>query len=125
MQAYTGQCLAYQPANRAGLEMDWRKREMVEVFNVPCPRWPEQVLQEMKTVREPAEAILSQLMVPDRPLPGEQADLLQRLVLQTDFDDSLLYGTFYVVAAYWRARRGQVNRDAKTQRKSSTKDLEQ
>jgi hypothetical protein len=52
--------------------------------------WPEQVLQEMKTVREPAEAILSQLMVPDRPLPADQADLLKRLLLQTDFDDSLI-----------------------------------
>jgi hypothetical protein len=109
MQAYTGQCLAYQPADRAGLVMDWRKREMVQIENVSCPRWPEQVLQEMKTVREPAEAILSQLMVPDRPLPGEQADLLQRLILQTDFDDSLLYGLFYVVAAYWRAvKRGSL-----------------
>ena len=105
MQPYTGQCLAYRPVTREGLEMDWRKREMLERENGPCPRWPEQVLQEMKAVREPAEAILSQLMVPARPLPADQADLLERLLQQTDFDDSLLYGLFYVVAAYWRAAK--------------------
>ncbi len=107
MQAYTPQCLDYRPVDRQGLEMDWRKHETQEMENGKCPRWPAQIFHEMKTVREPAEAVLSQLMVPGRPLPADQSDLLKRLLQQTDFDDSLLYSPFYVVAAYWRAvKRG-------------------
>jgi len=106
MEGFTWRCLDYKPVDWNGLEMNWRKREMrTTQSGHVCPTWADQVTQEMYTIREPAEAILSQLMVPDRPLSTDQIDLFKHMLLQTDFENSLLYGLFYVVAAYWRAAK--------------------
>ena len=56
-------------------------------------------------MREPAEALLTQLMCPGRPLSEDQRALLCQLVAQTDYEASAAYGLFYVLAAYWRAVR--------------------
>jgi len=42
-------------------------------------------------------------MVPDRPLRADQQDLFKHMLLQISTENCLLYGLFYVVAAYWRA----------------------
>jgi len=107
MQPYTKQCQEYKPAVLAELQMDWRKQPTQDLGNGLCPTWPAAVLHEFKTVREPAESVLSQLMVPERPFPADQLELFQQAIAQTDYDASIAYGLFYHVAAYWRAvKRG-------------------
>ena len=107
LQAYTKQCLEYKPPVLAELETDWRKWPTEDHGNGPCPVWPAAERTEDRTVREPAEAVLSQLMVPDRALPADQRALFQQVLRQTDFDASFMYGLFYQAAAYWRAvKRG-------------------
>jgi len=110
MERFTWQCLDHKPINRTGLEMDWRRR----TTHTPrpgylVPRTPDPIVQEQRTIREPAEALLSQMLVPDRPLPQDQLELLRHQLLHTDFDKCVSYGLFYSVAAYWRAvKRGLI-----------------
>jgi hypothetical protein len=107
IQGYTQQCLEYNPAVLAIDDTDWRKWPTDDHGNGPCPIWPAGERAEDRTVREPAEAVLSQLMVPGRTLPNEQREYLSRSLMQTDYNASFMYGLFYHVAAYWRAiKRG-------------------
>jgi hypothetical protein len=101
IQSYTKQCLEYTPVIIT--ETDWRKWPTQDHGNGPCPTWPDGERIEDRTVREPAESILSQLMVPDRPLPADQIELFYHFLQQTKYELSFMYGLFYHVAVYWRA----------------------
>lgn len=105
MEGFTWTALRYKPADPDSVEMDWRKRTMQPHANGDCPAWPPAALEEMKTVREPGEAILAQLLVPGRPLTDDQMDLFQHMLSCTRFDNCLLYSLFYPIAAYWRATK--------------------
>ena len=120
MEGFTWQCLhGYQPLKLEDYELDWRRWEMpVTPDGYQTPIFPNRLAWdyatdrsagEGETIREPAEALLSQLMVPDRPLPADQRELLQHMLLQIDFDASITYALFYPIAAYWRAvKRGVI-----------------
>ncbi|MFA7003152.1 MAG: hypothetical protein WC429_03865 [Verrucomicrobiia bacterium] len=110
MERFSWQCLDYKRLDPTGLDMDWRHRKTLTMKSGHVvPQWPDQVLREMKTVREPAEALLSQLLVPGRPFSADQLDRLKHQLLQTNFDGSITYSLFYPVATYWRAvKRGLI-----------------
>lgn len=122
MEGFTWTCLNnYKPLNVADYDMDWRRweRKPMPVHDRKPPAdgsfylvFPNRVAWDFETrrasgeaewIREPCEAVLSQLMVPGRPLPKDQLDLFKHLMLRTDFDACITYSLFYPVAAYWRA----------------------
>ncbi|MCL1857474.1 MAG: hypothetical protein FWF84_07555, partial [Kiritimatiellaeota bacterium] len=115
MEGFSWTCLnAYRPLNLADYDLDWRhwERQPMEDgsgFSVLFPAnvaWDyakDRSAGEGEWIREPAEALLSQLMVPDRPLSADQKDLLLHLLHQTDYDACITYALFFAIAAYWRA----------------------
>src|ERR1039458_3654198 len=118
MEGFTWLCLnGYKPRKVEDYDLDWRHWEKTPLEDgYYGPMFPNRLAWNYDTdrssgegewLREPGEALLSQLMVPDRPLSADQLDLLKHMLLQTDFDASITYGLFYPLAAYWRAvKRG-------------------
>jgi hypothetical protein len=103
VEAYSWQCLDYQPVDVATLDMNWRHWPMQDLWGRLSPDWPEALLSEQKTVREPAEGLLTQLMCPDRPLSTDQHALMERMLGQTENDACITYALLYPLAAYWKA----------------------
>ncbi len=119
LEGFSWQCLnGYKPLKGEGYDLDWRHWEQTkaDAEGHRVPIYPSRLAWnyetdrssgEGETIREPGEALLAQLMVPDRPFTADQFDLLKQMLLQTDFDSSITYALFYPVAAYWRAvKRG-------------------
>jgi hypothetical protein len=121
MEGYSWLCLnGYKPLKVEDYDLDWRhwERKPMEGSEF-CPIFPKRLVWNYETdrsagegewLREPGEALLSQLMVPDRPLSTDQLDLLKHMLLQTDFDASISYSLFYPLAAYWRAVKREMIR---------------
>jgi len=119
MEGFTWTCLnGYKPLDINAYDLDWRHWKSHPMDGGPagafCPCFPNNIAWDYAQdradgegawIREPAEALLSQLMVPDRPLPPDQRDLLLHLLHQTDYDACITYGLFFAIAAYWRARK--------------------
>jgi len=114
MEGFTWTCLdGYKALNVADHDLDWRRwRKKPMTDGAFCPIYPGGIAWDYEAdrssgegawLREPCEAVLSQLMVPDRPLSKDQLDLFKHIMLRTDFDASITYAHFYAVAAYWRA----------------------
>jgi len=102
-ERFTWQCLDYQPVDITTLDLDWRRWPMQDWWGRMAGEWPEELNREFRTIREPAEALLSQLMCTGRPLSVDQRALLERLIGQTDFSTIITYSSLYPLAAYWRA----------------------
>ena len=116
MEGFTWTCLnGYKPQKIEDCDPDWRHWERHPMDDTPdafCPVFPNNIAWdydndrsagESEWIREPSEALLAQLMVPDRPLSADQRDLLLHLLHQTDYDACITYGLFFTIAAYWRA----------------------
>jgi hypothetical protein len=69
------------------------------------PTRPEAFLAEDRTIREPAEAALVQLLLPEPKLTAEQLALVKRMIAQVDYTKVVYYGHYYTQAVYWRAVR--------------------
>ena len=103
IERFAWQCLEYAPVDITPLDLDWHHWPMHDQWGRLIGQWPEEVNREFRTIREPAEALLAQLMCPGRPLPADQKALLERLIGQTDFGTVVTYSSLYPLAAYWRA----------------------
>jgi hypothetical protein len=76
---------------------DWRTGESLDAKGSYRPVW--------YAIREGGEAALTQLMVAEEPLAGEQRDLLHDAILRLDPQRVSSCGIFYLQAAYWKDRR--------------------
>lgn len=85
---------------------DWRSRSGGMILSYPVPQWGD-YLPVLMTLRSGGEAPLTQMMVPDARLTPIQFDLLQQALLRPDYSKISNYGVFYLLAAYWKARKLQ------------------
>ncbi|MHB0935442.1 MAG: hypothetical protein ACYC6A_03550 [Armatimonadota bacterium] len=103
IERFTWQWLDYAPVDITPLDLDWHHWPMHDQWGRLIGQWPQEIDREFRTIREPAEALLAQLMCPGRPLPTDQKALLERLIDQTDYRAVITYSSIYPLAAYWRA----------------------
>ena len=61
--------------------------------------------KEDRSVRQPAEAALTQLLCPGAAFTPEQLALLKQTIGQVDYSKAVMYGLYYTQAVYWRAVR--------------------
>lgn len=108
IERFAWQCLDYEPVDITTADLDWRRWPMKNFWGRMAGECPREILQENRTIREPGEALLAQLMCPDRPLSADQRALLERLIGRTDYSAVITYASQYPLAAYWRARANGV-----------------
>ena len=110
VEEFPALCRQYAPADVAAQDMDWRHWELANQSGYLVPRWPQSLHLEYDTIRQPGEALLTQLMCPTWQPDEEWTALLAQALGQVDYSATVLYGIFYPLAAYWRAvRRGLVS----------------
>ncbi|MFA5190403.1 MAG: DUF6259 domain-containing protein [Verrucomicrobiia bacterium] len=98
-------CLKYQPPTGNAVWFDWRAWGFHKSAIYKVPNRPEAILMEDRTIREPAEAALVQLLCPQPSLTPEQLALVKQMIAQVDYDKVVFYGHYYTQAVYWRAVR--------------------
>ncbi|MCX7009635.1 MAG: hypothetical protein NTY53_20720 [Kiritimatiellaeota bacterium] len=104
-QGFLGKCLKYQVPTNSQVHFDWREWPLKKSGPYSVPTRPEAFLTEDRTIREPAEAALVQLLLPRPKLTAEQLALVKRMIAQVDYDKVVYYGHYYAQAVYWRAVR--------------------
>ena len=104
-QGFLGKCLKYQPPSGADFNLNWRTWLLKKSGPYSVPTRPEVLLVEDRTIREPAEAALVQLLLPEPMLTAEQVALMKRMIAQVDYNKVVFYGHYYTQALYWRAVR--------------------
>ncbi|MCX6907839.1 MAG: hypothetical protein NTY01_07340, partial [Verrucomicrobia bacterium] len=102
-QVFFAKCLKYQPPSGAPFWFDWRTWPLRKSSIYRVPTRPDAIITEDRTIREPAEAALVQLLCPHRLLTPEQLALTKRMIAQVDYDKVVFYGHYYTQAVYWRA----------------------
>lgn len=102
---HLGKCLKYQAPTNSQVHFDWREWALKKSGPYSVPTRPEAFLAEDRTIREPAEAALVQLLLPEPTLTAEQLALVKRMIAQVDYSKVVYYGHFYTQAVYWRAVR--------------------
>jgi hypothetical protein len=103
-QGHMDRCLEYRLPAATDVSFDWRTwplRRGGGGYRVPTK--PDSLTAEDRTIRQPAEAALTLLLCPERPLTPEQTALLRRMIAQVDSTKVLNYGGYYTQAAYWKA----------------------
>jgi len=95
----------YKPLDLATLDMDWRNWPIVLSMGYRVPQMPQACRQEDRTVRQPAEAALTQFLLPQPQLTPEQLALVRQGLAQVDNTKAVTYGLYYTQAAYWRGAR--------------------
>jgi hypothetical protein len=103
-QGFMDRCLEYRLPAATDVSFDWRTwplRRGGGGYQVPTK--PDSLAAEDRTIRQPAEAALTLLLCPERPLTPEQTALLRRMIAQVDSTKVLNYGGYYTQAAYWKA----------------------
>jgi len=98
-------CLKYQAPTAEQIHFDWREWPLKKSGPYSVPTRPEAFLAEDRTIREPAEAALVQLLCPEPALTPEQVALVKRMIAQVDYTKVVYYGHYYTQAVYWRAVR--------------------
>lgn len=108
----TRKCHNYKAVDLNSFNMDWRIREYKQayldsgygyVFIWPREFWE----NEVSPLRESGEALLIQMMYPERMLPSEQNELLKKAIMQIDYEKAISFAIIYPLAAYWRAMRNK------------------
>jgi len=98
-------CREYRAPDAERIELDWRTWPMHSSMGYQVPTRPNVSAEDNRTVREPAEAALVQLLCPQPSLTPEQLALVRRMIAQVDSRKSVWYGLYYTQAVYWRAVR--------------------
>ncbi|NMA44141.1 MAG: hypothetical protein GX946_12305 [Oligosphaeraceae bacterium] len=88
--------------------MDWRMCKLVDNYGYKIPR---QAFSE--TTREAGEAALVQMMAPDFHFTDFQKMLLKRALGCRNYEKFSSYGPIYLMSAYWRMRRLDIDTNAK------------
>ena len=104
-QGFLDRCLQYRAPAVAEVDYNWRMWPLRSSGSYQVPTRPAALLAEDRTIREPAEAALTQLLCPGRALTPEQIALLRHMIAQVDHSRVTFYGHYYTQAAYWRAVR--------------------
>lgn len=104
-EVFLKNCEKYRPLEAASIDLNWRDWPLRSSLDYQVPTRPDILVREDRTIREPAEAALVQLLCPDPSLTAEQLALLKRMIAQVDYEKIVLYGHYYTQAAYWRAVR--------------------
>ncbi|HPM84853.1 MAG TPA: hypothetical protein PLF81_29310 [Candidatus Anammoximicrobium sp.] len=109
-QGFLGNCRAYEPPAADHIHLDWRTWGFHGSMSYQVPNRPDCLLQENRTIREPAEAALVQLLLPEPSFTDEQLDLVKQMIAQVDYTKVVYFGHYYTQAVYWRAvRLGLIN----------------
>jgi len=104
-KVFFGKCLKYQAPAAAQVHFDWREWPLKTSGSYSVPTRPDAFLAEDRTIREPAEAALVQLLLPEPALTPEQLALMKQMIAQVDYAKVVFYGHYYTQAVYWRAVR--------------------
>ena len=104
-KGFFGKCLKYQAPTADQVHFDWRDWPLKKSGPYSVPTRPEAFLSEDRTIREPAEAALVQLLMPQPTLTAEQLALMKQAIAQVDYAKVVYYGHYYTQAVYWRAVR--------------------
>lgn len=104
-QVFLDRCLKYRPPAAGPIHLDWRTWPLRNSGGYQVPTRPDAITSEERTIREPAEAALTLLLLPEPSLSSEQLGLMRQMIGQVDYPKVVLYGHFYTQAAYWRAVR--------------------
>ena len=103
--AFLGKCRGYRPPDAEKVNLDWRSWKTQTSVDYLVPVTPDIVVKEDRTVRQPAEAALTQLLCPAESITPGQLALLKQTVAQVDYSKAVMYGLYYTQAVYWRAVR--------------------
>jgi hypothetical protein len=103
--AFLGNCRGYRVQDAGKANLDWRTWPIQNVSGYRVPSEPDIMTDEDRSVRQPAEAALTQLLCPDAAFIPEQLALLKQTVVQVDYSKAVMYGLYYTQAVYWRAAR--------------------
>lgn len=95
----------YQPQDLAQLNMDWRTWPMKNSGGYRVPHMPEAGWLEDRTVRQPAEGALAQLLMPKPSFTPELLAAVKQAIAQVDYSKAFTYGLYYTQAVYWRGVR--------------------
>lgn len=104
-QVFLDRCLKYLPPAAGPIHLDWRTWPLRNSGGYQVPTRPDAIMAEERTIREPAEAALALLLLPEPSLSPEHLGLVRQTIGQVDYPKVVLYGHFYTQAAYWRAVR--------------------
>ena len=98
-------CRGYRPADAERGNLDWRSWPMRSAVGYRVPSAPDIVAKEDRTVRQPAEAALVQLLCPGGSFTPDQLGLVKQTIAQPDYAKAIMYGLYYTQAVYWRGVR--------------------
>ena len=104
-KVFFSKCLKYQASTAAQAHFDWREWPLKKSGLYSVPTRPDAFLAEDRTIREPAEVALVQLLMPQPTLTAEQLALMKQAIVQVDYAKVVYYGHYYTQAVYWRAVR--------------------
>jgi len=103
--AFLGHCRGYRVQDAEKANLDWRTWPIQNASGYRIPVGPDVMTNEDRSVRQPAEAALTQLLCPRVSLTPEQLALLKQTIAQVDYSKAVMYGLYYTQAVYWRAVR--------------------
>ena len=104
-KVFFSKCLKYHAPTADQVHFDWREWPLKTSGPYSVPTRPEALVAEDRTIREPAEAALVQLLCPEPTLTPEQLALVKRMIAQVAYAKVVFYGHYYTQAVYWRAVR--------------------
>lgn len=104
-EIFLSRCREYQSPDAGVIDLDWRRWPLQNSMGYQVPTRPKVCRTEDRTVREPAEAALVQLLCPRPSLTPDQLALVKLMVAQVDYSKSVWYGLYYTQAVYWRSVR--------------------
>jgi hypothetical protein len=104
-EGFLARCREYQSPNVERIDLDWRTWPVHGSMNYRVPTRPEFSNKDNRGVREPAEAALVLLLMPEPSLTPEQLALVRQMIGQVDYRKSVWYGLYYTQAVYWHAVR--------------------
>jgi hypothetical protein len=96
---------AYRAYDVGQVNMDWRTWGMRNSNGYQVPKMAEACTSEDRTIRQPAEVALTQLLLPRPSLTPEQLAAVRQTIAQVDYAKIINYGLYYTQAVYWRGVR--------------------
>ncbi|MDZ7616620.1 MAG: hypothetical protein U1E05_06420, partial [Patescibacteria group bacterium] len=104
-EGFLARCRDYQAPDGEQIDLDWRTWPLHGSMGYRVPTRPDFSAKDNRGVREPAEAALVLLLMPEPSLTPEQLALVRQMIGQVDYRKSVWYGLYYTQAVYWRAAR--------------------
>ncbi len=103
--AFLANCRGYQVQDIGKANLDWRTWPTQNASGSRVPIAPDILTKEDRSVRQPAEAALAQLLCPGATFTSDQLALVKQTIAQVDYTKAVMYGLYYTQAVYWRAVR--------------------